>query len=75
MLKLCVIIAGRIEDYSRRKNIIIITGKDIVKVLKALIISGENRDSRQNVISGLTLEQVITIIISITILINLISHA
>jgi len=55
-----VIIAGRIDDYSRRKNIINITGKDIVKVLKALIISSENRDSRQNVINGLTLEQVIT---------------
>jgi len=58
ILKLCLVIAGRIEDYSRRKNIIFNTGKDIVNVLKALIISNENRDSRQNIINGLTSEQV-----------------
>jgi len=51
-------IAGRIEDYTRRKNIVIHTGKDIVKVLKALIISGENRESRQSVFNVLTGEQV-----------------
>jgi len=34
MLKLCVIIVGRIEDFYRRKDIINITGKDIVNVLK-----------------------------------------
>ncbi|KAJ1394324.1 Sieve element occlusion, N-terminal [Sesbania bispinosa] len=49
---------GAIEDYTRRRNIFIHTGKDIVKVLKALIVSGDNRDSRQIVYNGLTGEQV-----------------
>lgn len=53
-----MLITGRIEDYTRRKNIVIHTGKDIVKVLKALIISGESRESRQCVYNGLTGEQV-----------------
>ncbi|CAJ1965066.1 unnamed protein product [Sphenostylis stenocarpa] len=57
-LEMCSREIGRIEDYSRRKNIVNITGKDIVKVLKALIISSENKDSRHNVINGLTLELV-----------------
>ncbi|XP_014523633.1 protein SIEVE ELEMENT OCCLUSION B [Vigna radiata var. radiata] len=57
-LEMCSTEIGRIEDYSRRKNIIIINGKDIVKVLRALIISTENGHSRHNVINGLTLEQV-----------------
>ncbi|TKY50034.1 SIEVE ELEMENT OCCLUSION B protein [Spatholobus suberectus] len=57
-LEMCSKEIGRIEDYTRRKNIVIHTGKDIVKVLKALIISGENRESRQNVYNGLTGEQV-----------------
>ncbi|XP_057429720.1 protein SIEVE ELEMENT OCCLUSION B-like isoform X3 [Lotus japonicus] len=49
---------GAIEDYTRRRNIVIHTGKDIVKVLKALIVSGDNRESRQLVHNGLTGEQV-----------------
>ncbi|KAK7401162.1 hypothetical protein VNO78_12481 [Psophocarpus tetragonolobus] len=49
---------GRIEDYTRRKNIVTRTGKDIVKVLRALIIPGENKDSRHNVFNVLTEEQV-----------------
>ncbi|XP_027342218.1 protein SIEVE ELEMENT OCCLUSION B-like [Abrus precatorius] len=57
-LETCSKEIGRIEDYTRRKNIVNHTGKDIVKVLKALIISGENRDLRQNVYNGLTGEQV-----------------
>ncbi|KAK7316623.1 hypothetical protein RJT34_00226 [Clitoria ternatea] len=57
-LEMCSREIGRIEDYTRRKNIVVHTGKDIVKVLKALIISGENRDLRQNVYNGLTGEQV-----------------
>ncbi|KAG4394521.1 hypothetical protein AAZX31_20G046800 [Glycine max] len=48
----------RIEDYTRREKIVIHTGKNIVKVLKALIISRENRDLRQNVFNVLTGEQV-----------------
>jgi len=50
----------RIEDYTRREKIVIHTGKNIVKVLKALIISRENRDLRQNVFNVLTGEQVAT---------------
>ncbi|KAK7306738.1 hypothetical protein VNO77_44694 [Canavalia gladiata] len=57
-LEMCSKELGRIQDYTWRKNIVIHTGKDIVKVLKALIISAENRESRQNVYNGLTGEQV-----------------
>ncbi|KAL2977342.1 hypothetical protein AAZX31_13G061200 [Glycine max] len=57
-LEMCGREIGRIEDYTRRKNIVIHTGKDIVKVLKALIISGENRESRQSVFNVLTGEQI-----------------
>lgn len=57
-MRSCVLIAGAIEDYTRRRNIVLHTGKDIVKVLKALIIYGDNRDSRQIVYNGLTGEQV-----------------
>jgi len=58
---LCVVIAERIEDFTRRKNIVT-HGRDIVKVLKALIICGDNRDLRQSVYYvGHTEEQVLTI--------------
>ncbi|KAL2322223.1 hypothetical protein Fmac_026602 [Flemingia macrophylla] len=57
-LELCSREIGRIDDYTRRRSIVVHTGKDIVKVLKALIISGENRESRQNIYNGFTGEQV-----------------
>nr|KYP65124.1 hypothetical protein KK1_011353 [Cajanus cajan] len=56
-LELCSREIGRIDDYTRRRSIVL-TGKDIVKVLKALIISSENRESRQNIYNGFTGEQV-----------------
>ncbi|KAK7401161.1 hypothetical protein VNO78_12480 [Psophocarpus tetragonolobus] len=57
-LEMCGREIGRIEDYTRRRTIVLHTGKEIVKVLKALIISGENRESRQSVVNVLTGEQV-----------------
>lgn len=58
---LCMVIAERIEDFTSRKNIVT-RGRDIVKVLKALIICGDKRDLIQNVYYfGLTEEQVLTI--------------
>jgi len=57
------VIAERIEDFNRRKNIVN-RGRGIVKVLKALIISGDNRDLGQRVYNiGLSEEQVLTIAI------------
>ncbi|CAJ1965042.1 unnamed protein product [Sphenostylis stenocarpa] len=48
LLERCSNEIERIEDFTRRKNIVS-RGRDIVKVLKALIISEDNRDLRQNV--------------------------
>lgn len=58
-----MVIAERIEDFTSRKNIVT-RGRDIVKVLKALLICGDKRDLKQNVYYiGLTEEQVLTIAI------------
>ncbi|KAK7333824.1 hypothetical protein VNO80_30603 [Phaseolus coccineus] len=58
LLKKCINEIEIAEDFTRRKNIVT-RGRDIVKVLKALIISGNNRDLRQSVYYvGLTQEQV-----------------
>ncbi|XP_047150991.1 protein SIEVE ELEMENT OCCLUSION B-like isoform X2 [Vigna umbellata] len=58
LLKKCINEIERIEDFTSRKNIVT-RGRDIVKVLKALIFCGEKRDLRQNVYYfGLTEKQV-----------------
>lgn len=65
--KSSVLLAGRIEDYSRRKDIITSiqtdTQIDIVKFLEALIIPSYSQDSRPIVYNGLTGPQVSTIVI------------
>lgn len=61
-----MLIAGRIEDYSRRKDIINAiqtdTQTEIVKFLEALIIPNDSRYSRPTVYNGLTGAQVSTIV-------------
>jgi len=54
-----VLIAGRIEDYSKRKDIINnFTETDIVKYLEALIIPTDPQDPRPVVYNVLTQKEV-----------------